>query len=326
MNGFRKSIEGSARRASTYLSWLHCRFCKKLPLFFLTGGLLFTLHNTELITNCRSDEISVLSDGNDLDGSSALENELLKLINQQRGRQGLQALSLDSSLAKIAREHSRDMAQQGFISHDQPSGVLRVRMNRVGYRCLVARENVASAQTIGKAHTALMNSSPHKDNILAGDVTRIGIGIAKCPQACGRQLYVTEIFSEPEPEHQLDVVQNMLATRVDELRQKEGGSLQSNPVLEKIASRYLPSIGIPYKREELRSLAATAASELQESDRSAISRIEVDVQLIHNPKNLSVPVMNRQGNARIYGFAVREIADYQNRPAFLVLALVGIAR
>jgi len=118
----------------------------------------------------------------------------------------------------------------------------------------------------------------------------------------------------------------MLATRVDELRQKEGGSLQSNPVLEKIASRYLPSIGIPYKREELRSLAATAASELQESDRSAISRIEVDVQLIHNPKNLSVPVMNRQGNARIYGFAVREIADYQNRPAFLVLALVGIAR
>jgi uncharacterized protein YkwD len=306
------------------LSWLHRRICSLLRVSLVIAGL--SLLCAQLIPDCRSAEPASLSDVNNYVSDNSLENELLLLTNQQRIRQGLQPLALDSKLTKMAREHSRDMAHQGFISHDQPSGSLRTRMNRAGSLYEVARENVASAQTIARAHAALLNSPPHKENILAGDVTRIGIGVAQCRELCGRQIYVTELFADSRDEYQPEMVQALLADRIDQLRQKGAGSMQSNPALDEIAARSVQSLSIPYNREDLKNLVAASANDLQEADRAKLSRMEVDVQIIHNPKKLSIPAMERQGQARIYGSAVRTVTDSQNQTAFLVLTLIGITR
>jgi hypothetical protein len=307
-------------------SWLQHRLCKVLPLILFIGGLFFISSGPQFVPECRSEELPNLLGAKDYCSDSLLEDELLLLINQQRMRQGLQALILDNALTQIAREHSRDMAQQGFISHTQPSGDIKTRMEKAGYLYEVVRENLASAQTISKAHTALIKSSPHKDNILAGDVTRIGIGIAQYQRTCGSQLYITEVFADPREEYQPEMVQTMLTNRVNELRHKGVGALESNRVLQEIASRSIQSITIPYKKEDLRSLAASSVSELQEHDRAAVSRIEVDVQLVHNPRNLRIPVLEREGQARMYGSAVRKITDSRNQTSFLVLTLIGITR
>jgi hypothetical protein len=253
-----------------------------------------------------------------------LEQELLTLVNQQRVQQGLQPLTLDNALTAVARNHSQGMAEQGFISHDLPSGSLKTRLIRAGYLYEAARENVASAQTIAKAHVALLNSPPHKKNILATDVTCVGIGIARVPPTQNGQLFITEVFATPREEYQLTTVQTLLLNRVDELRQKGAGSMLSNPVLDEMASRSVQSINLHYKSEELQNLAAASVYKLQQNDRSQLARMDVEVQMIHNPKRLSIPSPAPDGRARIFGSAVRKVTDDNDEPAFLVLALIGI--
>jgi uncharacterized protein YkwD len=279
-----------------------------------------------LVPECRAEEPSNLLDAAASGADRSLEKELLALVNRQRIQQGLQALTLDDALTGIAREHSHGMIRQGFISHDRPSGSLKARMAKAGYLYEVVRENVASAQTVAKAHTALLKSPTHKNNILARDVTRIGIGIIPCRQTCCRQIYITEVFADPRDEYEPAMVQTMLENRINELRQNGGGSFQSNSALEKMASRSLQSLDIHYKKEDLKNLAAVSAYELREDDRAQLSRVEIDVQLVRNPENLSIPVLKRDGQAHMYGSAVRKITDSQNQTAFLVLALIGITR
>ena len=302
------------------LSWL-------LPVFLFAGlALTGASRSSQVFAQCEANIPARQLDTTDTLVTESLERELLALTNQQRLEQGLQPLTPDASLMGLAREHSRGMAQQGFISHDRPSGDLKARMSRAGYSYQVARENVASAQTIVKAHYALLNSPPHKNNILAGDVTRVGIGVAHFQPPYDKQLYITEVFADPLDDYQPSTVQNILVSRVDELRQKGAGSMVAHPVLEEMASRSINALSVPYNREDLRNLAAASAGELQESDRAELSRLEVDVQLVRNPKNLSIPVEQREGQARMYGSAVRKITDNLNQPAFLVLTLIGITR
>jgi len=298
-----------------------------LLLIFLFSGFLPSGPNVvSLVPECRSEGLPNPANAIDPDPERGWEQELLVLTNQQRIQQGLQALILDDELTRIAREHSNGMAQQGFISHDQPSGDLKTRMNRAGYLYEVARENVASARTVAKAHSALIESPAHKDNILAKDVTRVGIGIARFQPPLDKHLYITEVFADPRDEYQPAVVQTLLTSRVNELRQRGAGSMLRDPILEELASRSVRSLTLPYNRRDLQNVLRTSANELQESGKTEMSRLEVDVQLVHNPQNLSIPVPERDGQAKIYGSAVRQVMDSQNQTAFLVLTLIGITR
>ena len=124
-------------------------------------------------------------------------NELIHLVNGSRIAQGLPPLVTDTKLMRFAQEHAEEMAKQGFVSHDMPSGGVFVRMKRDGYKHGTARENVAKARMISSAHSGLLKSPSHKANILATDVTHIGIGIAKGDPAFGEYLFIAEVFASP---------------------------------------------------------------------------------------------------------------------------------
>lgn len=107
-----------------------------------------------------------------------LEAEMLKLVNEERKKVGLNPLKTDPEMAKVARMHSKDMFARGYFSHISPEGNTpfdRIRDAKISF--LTAGENLALAQTIALAHKGLMDSPGHRANILHPSFGRLGIGI-----------------------------------------------------------------------------------------------------------------------------------------------------
>lgn len=107
-----------------------------------------------------------------------LELEMLRLINKERSSAGLQPLSFDTVLIKVARLHSADMLSRGYFSHSTPEGADPFdRLRKYGVQYRYAGENLALAPTLVRAHDGLMKSPGHKANILNHSYGRVGIGV-----------------------------------------------------------------------------------------------------------------------------------------------------
>jgi uncharacterized protein YkwD len=107
-----------------------------------------------------------------------LEQRMLELVNQERAAAGLRPLAPDPELTEVARQHSTDMFARGYFAHDTPEGLSPFdRMRAANIHFLTAGENLALAPTLSVAHTGLMNSPGHRENILRPQFGRVGIGI-----------------------------------------------------------------------------------------------------------------------------------------------------
>ncbi len=109
---------------------------------------------------------------------SAQEQQMVNLVNQERTKNGLSPLIVDFEVVRVAGIKSQDMADNNYFSHNSPTyGSPFDMMKNFGISYLQAGENLAGNSTVEKAHTALMNSSGHRQNILSSNFTHIGIGI-----------------------------------------------------------------------------------------------------------------------------------------------------
>jgi uncharacterized protein YkwD len=107
----------------------------------------------------------------------AVENEMLRLVNEERIKAGLPPLVMDEGLRQVARVHARDMFQRGYFSHYTPDRRSPFdRLLSANIRYLAAGENLALAPTVQAAHRGLMNSPGHRANILSPTFRKIGIG------------------------------------------------------------------------------------------------------------------------------------------------------
>jgi uncharacterized protein YkwD len=121
-----------------------------------------------------------------------LEAEMLALVNRDRAANNLPPLAADPELTEVARQHSADMFERGYFSHNTPenkSPFERIRESNVPFR--TAGENLALAPTLSIAHNGLMNSPGHRANILHTQFGRVGIGILESPR---HGLMVTQNF------------------------------------------------------------------------------------------------------------------------------------
>ena len=111
-------------------------------------------------------------------------NEALKLINQYRREKGLPVVSLDVTLTKIAKEHSRDLAKHDRISHYGSDGSNPWdRVERSGYRPQLAAENVGTGQlSIKEVMLGWKQSAGHNKNLLLPDAKDIGIALVYDPK------------------------------------------------------------------------------------------------------------------------------------------------
>lgn len=113
-----------------------------------------------------------------LAASERLEERMLEQVNEERASHGLPALAMDDELREVARQHSREMFELGYIGHESPvSGTPLDRLLSSGVSFLAAGENLAYAPSIEVAHEGLMNSEGHRRNILSPAFSRVGIGV-----------------------------------------------------------------------------------------------------------------------------------------------------
>ncbi len=106
------------------------------------------------------------------------EQEVVRLVNEIRVKNGLKALAQDWELSRVARYKSQDMRDNRYFSHTSPVyGSPFQMMKSFGITYKSAGENIAKGQTTPQAVVnAWMNSSGHRANILNASYTHIGVG------------------------------------------------------------------------------------------------------------------------------------------------------
>lgn len=122
-------------------------------------------------TNTSNDETA------DKDASEQAQ-AVLKIVNQERAKQGLKALVLDKQLNNVAQLKAEDMKKNNYFDHNSPtlgSPFDLMRSQGVSYR--TAGENIAAGQQSAEAvMNSWMNSSGHRANILNANYTKLGVG------------------------------------------------------------------------------------------------------------------------------------------------------
>src|SRR3990172_629153 len=87
------------------------------------------------------------------------ERIMFKFVNQERVKFGVKPLIWSEDLAKIGRNHSKDMFSHGYFSHYSPEGKdVGDRLDDAGIGYSAAGENLALAPTISRANSGLINS------------------------------------------------------------------------------------------------------------------------------------------------------------------------
>ncbi len=106
------------------------------------------------------------------------ENEVIRLVNEIRVKNGLNPLTADWQLSRVARYKSQDMKDNNYFSHTSPvygSPFNMIKNFGISYRS--AAENIAKGQKTPQAVVnAWMNSSGHRANILNASYKKIGVG------------------------------------------------------------------------------------------------------------------------------------------------------
>ena len=127
----------------------------------------------------------------------AAEQELLDLANQRRREAGAPALRLDTNLSNAARAHARLMVERRQLSHQfDGEPLLMPRLLETGLRLVHVGENVAFNSTVEKAFDALMQSPPHRRNLLDPSFNSAGFAAFWSNQ----RLYVVQDFAHRLPE------------------------------------------------------------------------------------------------------------------------------
>ena len=109
---------------------------------------------------------------------TAFEQEVIRLVNEIRVENGLNALTANWELSRVARYKSQDMVDNRYFSHTSPTyGTPFQMIKAFGLSFRTAGENIAYGQTTPQAVVnAWMNSSGHRANILNASYTQIGVG------------------------------------------------------------------------------------------------------------------------------------------------------
>lgn len=126
----------------------------------------------------------------------AQEAEVIRLVNVERAKAGLQPLTANWELCRIARYKSQDMINKNYFSHISPTyGTPFNMMENFGITFSSAGENIAMGQkSPAEVMNSWMNSPGHRANILSPSYSQIGVGLAKSSTGV---CYWTQMFIKP---------------------------------------------------------------------------------------------------------------------------------
>jgi uncharacterized protein YkwD len=118
---------------------------------------------------------------------ATLEAAMVRAVNAEREARGLPAYRVDETLAAVARAHAQDMVARDYVGHTSPEGKrVRDRLRDAGLDLDRAGENYyvttrRAEEAVANTLAWFMGDPSHRDNVLHGYYTRIGVGVAYRP-------------------------------------------------------------------------------------------------------------------------------------------------
>lgn len=106
------------------------------------------------------------------------QKQIFDLANTERVKAGKKPLQWDEKVARVAYQHSLDMATNHYFSHHGlDKSTLETRLKKANIVYQKAGENIGMNLNGILTHYMWMNSKAHRENIL-GDYTKLGVGTA----------------------------------------------------------------------------------------------------------------------------------------------------
>ena len=124
---------------------------------------------------------------------------LVDLANKDRDQNDISALTVNPVLVAAAQMKADDMVKNGYFAHTSPAGVTPwYWFGQAGYKFIYAGENLAiDFSESADVNEAWMESPLHRQNILNGNFTEIGVATAEGIYKGERTTFVVQLFASP---------------------------------------------------------------------------------------------------------------------------------
>ncbi len=146
------------------------------------------------------------------------EQQLLSLANQSRRQAGVPPLTLDAGLSDAARLHAQAMVDAHQLSHrfdgeaalpQRLAAVTSLQLDQEG-------ENVALDYDPEHGHEHLMQSPPHRANLLNAAYNVVGLGVIRS----GNRLFIVQDFGHALPTSSIAEWKDRVASTVNQARRQ----------------------------------------------------------------------------------------------------------
>jgi uncharacterized protein YkwD len=154
------------------------------------------------------------------------KDQLLQLANLSRHQAGAPPLTLDPGLSQAARVHAQAMLEAHQLSHQfNGEASLAVRLAAMTDLQLDEEgENVAVDYDPQHCHEHLMNSPPHRANLLNPAYNVVGLAVVRS----GEQIYIVQDFGHAVPAYSSIEWKSRIAADVNQARRQS-----RQPVLQR---------------------------------------------------------------------------------------------
>lgn len=165
--------------------------------------------------------------------AAVLPAVLADLTNQERQSQNLSILTISPILNEAAQMKATDMATKSYFAHTSPEGKTPwYWLEQVGYQYQYAGENLAVNFSDSKDVTdAWMASPTHKANIVKGNYTEIGTGVANGMYEGKEAIFVAQVYANPLPETKTQMEPVKTEAKITPVAPKVATSKESTNIL-----------------------------------------------------------------------------------------------
>lgn len=119
--------------------------------------------------------------------ATTMRQRMLALTNHARETRDRKDLNLNVKLSRLAKKHSRDMMDAGYLFHTDVD-VLKKAL--APYDWSVGGENIGVGSSLSDVQSAFMGSKEHRKNILLKAYDHAAIGVVRSDG----KVWVTVIF------------------------------------------------------------------------------------------------------------------------------------
>lgn len=133
-------------------------------------------------------------------GMEIIREHMLIEINTARAKISSPAMTIDTTLTRMAQQHAQDMANNDYLDHtDSQWRHVWDRAKEVGYQYALISENIANDETIQGVISGFVQSKMGgHERILSPEYTAIGFGVETYHDTNARsQIYFVLDFASP---------------------------------------------------------------------------------------------------------------------------------